>query len=90
MSVFLWFRRDGASKVQVLVDTGLGNLKYPHVAFEYDTGSDLAAELLNLHLQQAFNKVIQAARAESYADGYRDAKAKRAKATWWSTLLERR
>jgi hypothetical protein len=76
-------RADG-DKVLVRVGEPISGETYH---FSFNAGSSWAARLLSFAIDKALGEVIREARAKAYADGWRDAKAKRAKqvhfSTWW-------
>lgn len=52
--------------------------------FQFPAGSRWAAKLLVNHIARTLFERMKALRAEAYAEGWADAKAKRAKASWFS------
>lgn len=72
------------SKVRVEVETGLLNRYYCH---EIDFNSELIAELVRQQYQKHMEATLKFIREEAYNDGWRDAKAKKAKRSifkcWW-------
>mgnify|MGYP000940187421 CR=1 FL=1 len=77
--------RDGA-RVIVTVTPG-GYLGDRGFEFSFPAPNDWSASLLVGALRDALHGAIKRAREEAYADGWRDAKAKRKRATWFSSRL---
>ena len=53
----------------------------------FDAGTPWAASLLRSALDEALSEQIRSARLLAYADGWRDAKAKRKRETWFAGWL---
>ena len=83
MSVLkLW--RDG-SQVQIRVETRLnGGTVFP---LSFETGRAYVADLLLRYFSDLLTHRMKDIRADAYAQGWADAKAKRAKETWFSGEL---
>jgi hypothetical protein len=85
---FLRIYRDG-SKVAVGLDTMTSGLNRPVLLFANDRGDELDAEMLARHLQETFGDIVQKARSDAYASGYRDGRARCGKTQWFSRWLGR-
>lgn len=79
------FERDGSS-VNVFIDEGPMGYQF---VFKYTCGSDWSADLLKRHYHNKLTKVVESIRKEEYDRGYKDGRAKKAKATWFSCLLKK-
>jgi hypothetical protein len=55
--------------------------------FNFDCGDKHYASLLKNHFDKALRARIENIRQEEYEKGYKDGRAKRAKKSWFSTLL---
>lgn len=56
-------------------------------SFGFDAGTEWAAQLLVDRLRDVLGGSMQKVRASAYEDGWKNAKGKRAKQTWFSTWL---
>lgn len=56
--------------------------------FEYTCDNKFYAELLTRHFDKILDERIEAVRKEEYDRGYKDGRAKRGKASWFSCLLK--
>ena len=74
---------DGEVRVEAFVPT-LGTRIF---RLRFSTGSDWSAGLVAGNLSEAISSAVKAARSEAYANGWRDAKAKRKKCEWFSESL---
>lgn len=54
-------------------------------SLRFNVGTDWAASLLVWHLRRRLDAHIEATRKEAYAAGWKDAKAKTKKQTWFSS-----
>ena len=67
-------------------------LGYPVSAFgltgRVNAGTQLAATLLREHLDERLAKSVRRARELAYAEGWKDAKAKRARTEFFSGVLD--
>ena len=55
--------------------------------FRFDAGVAWAARLLANALRDHIDKAVERARRDSYAEGYKDGRAKRGRTQWFSTVL---
>jgi hypothetical protein len=53
-------------------------------SFTWQCGDDCYADLLAKHFEKLLGDKLEKIRKESYIKGFKDAKAKRAKETWFS------
>jgi hypothetical protein len=81
--MYLQVSRDG-TQVVVKLPTVLDK----HYTFRIDQPHDTAAELLARDMDRRLEDAIRLAREKSYAQGWADAKAKRARATYFGNWLE--
>lgn len=70
------------SKVKVIINPNLYSEKVIVVYFE--CGDEVYSELLSLKIRNALHKELQDIRKDEYDAAWRDAKAKKAKRTWFA------
>lgn len=73
------------TKVIVLLENGPLDSTYH---FLFDCGDKYYASLLRQHLYNRLSTRIEEIRKEEYERGYKDGRSKRAKKSWFSTLLK--
>lgn len=75
-------RKDGKAlcSVEIYIPT-LGNRVFD---FEWQCGGEYSAGLLYGAMREQLSEALETARREAYSQGWRDAKAKRAKERWFS------
>lgn len=71
------------TKTQIQVESGYP-LQSGYYYFNYDCGNEEFARLLADHFERKLIDRIDAIRKEEYNRGYKDGRAKRAKATWFA------
>lgn len=71
---------------KVKLNVEVASASYPGNSFNlyWDAGSEWAAGLLTDAMRAQLEGAVRSARMAAYADGYKDAKAKRAKNQWFS------
>jgi DNA-binding NtrC family response regulator len=72
--------------LQIIPEAGTGT---PDPLLSWNCNSELLAELLVSHLRRRLGNKISEARQEAYAQGWKDAKAKRAKRTWFEPYFKK-
>lgn len=72
------FRTNG-SDVKIDVQSGVGEFTFSH-----NCGQDYLAGLMRDQYERHMNSVIEELKRKYYNEGWKDAKAKRKKATWFS------
>ncbi len=75
------------NKVYVLVDSGTGVLR-PISHFERTYDDEDEAEVMMRRYDEQLFDALQAIRQDAYDQGWKDAKAKRGKRTWFRGLFE--
>lgn len=75
-------------KVRVKIDTGL-NTTSGQIWLYWNCNSEMYAELLSRHINKRLDETIQAIRKEEYERGWKDAKAKKSKANWFSAVIRK-
>lgn len=81
------FERNGeksCTQVQCRVNGALPEIEKSVFLFSFVCGQEYAAALLVRHLNETFLKQVQLIKSEAYERGWKDAKAKRGKQTWFS------
>lgn len=71
-------------KVKVLLHSGVLNTKY---IFTWNCNDAVYAELLRDAFEKKFGDEIERVRKEEYERGFKDARAKRARASWFKRWL---
>jgi len=79
------FRREGKA-VRIEIHPKIVNNEFVHL--DYNCNDEWYAVLLLNHLEERMKIELTAIRKQSYFEGWRDAKAKRAKQTWWKGWFE--
>ena len=72
--------------VKVSIETGL-IASSSDVLLYWECGNDVFAELLTNQLRKKLADRIQAIRQEEYEQGWKDAKAKKRKRTWFASVM---
>jgi len=81
-----WGKKDDTC-VTICVDTSLNVEKYVLI-FKWETKEPIFAQLLQHHLRDKIEKMMERIREANYKKGYRDAKAKRKKETFFSGRMQ--
>lgn len=71
--------RTSGDSVKIHVESGVGNFTFTH-----SCGHDYLAGLMRDQYEKHMNSAIESIRRESYNKGWKDAKAKTKKQTWFS------
>jgi len=80
-----FFRED--TRVKISFDVKIPKRDDRVYTFYWECGDENYAGLLADCIEREFDRRVMKARAEAYEQGYKDAKAKRAKRTWFSCIL---
>ncbi len=75
-------------KVKLTIEHGLSSHPNGSLLLYWNTGDAKYAELLSNKLQQKLWDTVEAVRKEEYERGWKDAKAKKAKTTWFASILK--
>jgi hypothetical protein len=78
--------RKGES-VNVSISVGIPTLETRVYTFPWTCSTEEYAGLLTEAIQNQLGNVVEQARREAYSRGWQDAKAKKAKETWFSRRL---
>jgi hypothetical protein len=79
--------QDGAHLLVTL--TGEYPISGTRFTLRWDAGSSWAANLLRYHMDKRMGEQLEALRREAYERGWKDAKAHRTKATWFSSAWKK-
>lgn len=71
------------NKVKVTIQSGCINWQY---YFRYQAYDEVHAELLTRQFDKHMRDKLESIRREAYEQGWKDAKGKKAKENWFSTL----
>jgi hypothetical protein len=74
-------KREGTN-VRIAVSPGILNYIF---YFDYQTGSDVCAELMRERIEKRLNDSLRAIRQEAYLDGYKDGRGKKGKKDWFKS-----
>lgn len=74
--------RHKEDRLEIVIDTGL-SVDKPSILANWSCGTSIEAAALEKHMNDKFEDRVKAARAESYEKGWKDAKAKRQRETWF-------
>jgi hypothetical protein len=75
------------TKVKINVEVFIPFWETRTFVFDWECGSRWAAGLLATAMRDAFYTKVKAARAEAYEQGWKDAKAKKSKESWFRNSL---
>ena len=85
------FSRNGDRKctqVVAKIATDL-NVEKSTLCFEWECGTQYAAELLRIHLEKKYHDLIEAAHRTAYEQGYKDGRGRKRKKTWFSHCFQK-
>ena len=80
------FKREGTA-IRLSVTVAIPTAGNWIIHFDCDRGHEINAGLLLSAMEDQFESKVTKAREDAYHEGYKDAKAKRAKKTWFSCRL---
>lgn len=81
------FRRDGSEVVVEVESDSTVNSRF--FRFKIAFGNELYADLLTRNFQHKFETLIEDVRREEYERGWKHAKAKKARTSWFPCVLRK-